>query len=271
MTVHTKRYRIGPEEKVRLDKWDPNDTSGYDGKKEDGLDELEQLSGRLEPLQEVLYAEHTHKVLILLQAMDTAGKDATIRRVFEGVNPQGVRVEHFGPPTPEELDHDFLWREHKLVPGRGEVVIFNRSYYEGVLVERVHALVPKEVWQLRFHQINEFERLLSETGTTVLKFYLHIDKDEQKKRLEDRLKDPSKQWKFSTNDLPERKFWSEYMKAYEEALERTSTDWAPWYVIPSNHGWFRDLLVSDILVNTLEGLKMQYPSLKKSSRPVDIK
>jgi len=271
MKAHTKRYRIDPGRKVRLADWNPSDTSGYDGKKEDGLDELNQLRIRLEPLQEVLYAEHKHKVLIVLQAMDTAGKDATIRKVFEGVNPQGVRVEHFGPPTPEELDRDFLWREHKIVPGRGEIVIFNRSHYEGVLVERVHKLVPKEVWQLRFHQINEFERLLSETGTTILKFFLHIDKDEQKKRLEDRLKDPSKHWKFSINDLPERELWSEYMKAYEEALERTSSDWAPWYVIPSNHGWYRDLLVSEILVNTLEGLRMQYPSTKKNLRSVVIK
>ena len=241
--------------------WNPNDTSGFDGKKEDALKESEKLLRKLEQLQEKLYAEHKHKVLIVLQALDTGGKDGTIRRVFEGVNPQGVQVAHFGVPTPEELAHDFLWRAHKEAPATGEMMIFNRSYYEGVLVVRVHKLAPEEVWKARYQEINDFERSLCEEGTTIMKFYLHIGKDEQKKRLQDRLDDPTKRWKFSTHDLPEREFWSEYMKAYEDALEKTSTKWAPWYIVPANHNWFRDLLVSTIIVKTLEEMDMHYPRL----------
>ncbi|HYM40962.1 MAG TPA: polyphosphate kinase 2 family protein [Thermoplasmata archaeon] len=253
------RYRVREGQKVRLDSWDPGDTSAFQGKKKDGLDALADLREKLDPLQELLYAEHQHKVLVVLQGMDTSGKDGTIRRVFEGVNPQGVRVARFREPTPEESDHDFLWRAHKQVPAKGEIVIFNRSHYEGVLVERVHQIVPKEVWKRRYQEINDFERLLAEDGTAVLKFYLNIDADEQKRRLQARLDDPSKNWKFSSNDLPERRLWAEYMKAYEEALERTSTRWAPWFLVPSNHAWYRDLVVCRILVDTLQGLKMRYP------------
>jgi PPK2 family polyphosphate:nucleotide phosphotransferase len=254
-----KQYRIEPGRSVRLREWDPDDTSGFKGKKADGLAELSRLRDRLESLQETLYAERKHKVLVVLQGMDTAGKDGTIKRVFEGVNPQGVRVAHFGVPSQEERDHDFLWRVHKQVPGNGELVIFNRSHYEAVLVERVHKVVPKEVWQRRYELINEFERGLAEEGTSILKFYLHIDADEQKKRLLDRLRDPTKQWKFNPSDLPERKLWPEYMKAYEEALQRTSTEWAPWYLVPANHHWFRDLVVSTVLVGRLEDLHLRYP------------
>jgi len=254
-----------------LDDWNPGDTSGFDGKKEGALKESEKLIKKLEELQEILYAEHKHKVLIVLQAMDTGGKDGTIRRVFEGVNPQGVRVARFGIPTPEELDHDFLWRVHTQVPGKGEIVIFNRSHYEGVLVVRVHELVPDKVWKSRYQEINDFERSLSEEGTTILKFFLHIDKDEQKKRLQDRLDDPTKRWKFSIHDLPEREFWSEYMKAYEDALEKTSTKWAPWYVVPANHDWFRDVIISTVIVRTLEELNMRYPPEAKDLDSISIK
>ncbi len=254
------RYRISEGRKIHLARWDPADTSGFQGKKKDGLNELGKLRQKLDPLQELLYAEHRHAVLVVLQGMDTSGKDGTIRRVFEGVNPQGVRVARFRQPTPEELDHDFLWRAHKAVPAKGEIVIFNRSHYEGVLVERVHKLVPKEVWQERYGQINDFERLLAQAGTTVLKFYLHIDADEQKRRLQARLDDPSKHWKFSPLDVQERRLFPEYMKAYEAALERTSTSWAPWYVVPSNHPWFRDLVVCRVLVGALQGLHMRYPA-----------
>ncbi len=253
------RYRIKEGQGVRLKDWDPADTSTFKGKKRDGLGELAKLREKLDSLQEKLYAEHRHSVLVVLQGMDTSGKDGTIRRVFEGVNPQGVRVARFREPTPEELDHDFLWRAHREVPRMGEIVIFNRSHYEGVLVERVHKLVPKKVWQRRYQEINDFERLLSESGTTILKFYLNIDSDEQKKRLEARLDDPTKHWKFSPQDVKERAFWPDYMQAYEAALGQTSTTWAPWYVVPSNHAWFRDLVVCQILVATLEGLKMHYP------------
>lgn len=262
--LQSKRYLVEPGSRVRLSRLDPGDTSGFDGDKKDGEKAINALIGRLDPLQELLYAEHKHKLLIVLQGMDSSGKDGTIRRVFEGVNPEGVRVAHFDRPSPEELDHDYLWRVHKRVPGRGEMVIFNRSHYESVLVERVHGLVPKEVWSRRYHQIVEFERMLSEEGTILLKFFLHIDKKEQEKRFQDRLKDPTKHWKFSYLDYSERSYWKEYTTAYEEALEGTSTDASPWYIVPSNHPWFRDLVVSQAVVTALEGLDMKYPRLDTS-------
>jgi len=259
--LHVKRYMVKPGSKVRLEDVDPNDTSGFDGDKKDGEKAIDAILGKLDPLQELLYAEHKHKFLIVLQGMDTAGKDGTIRRVFEGVNPEGVRVAHFGVPSNEELDHDYLWRAHKQVPGKGEIVLFNRSHYESVLVERVHGLVPESVWGKRYQQLVDFERMLNEEGTTIVKFFLNIDKKEQAKRFQDRLKDPTKHWKFSYLDYNERSYWNDYMHAYEEALERTSTEFAPWYVVPSNHPWFRDLVVSEVVVDVLESLRMQYPKL----------
>jgi len=269
--AHVKRYRIRPGQKVRLNQWDASDTSGFEGNEKDALDESGRLTKRLEELQEMLFAEHKHKVLIVLQAMDTGGKDGTIKHVFEGVNPQGVRVACYGVPTPDELNHDFLWRYHNQTPVKGGITIFNRSHYESVLVERVHKLVPEEVWKGRYREINDFERSLCEEGTTIIKFYLHIDKDEQKKRMQDRLDDPTKRWKFGIHDLPERELWSEYMKAYEDALEKTSTDWAPWYLVPANNKWFRDVVVSTVIVRTLEKLDMHYPPLDKSIKSVVIK
>jgi len=259
-----KRYKVKPETEVKLSKWDANETGDFKGGKKEGLAELEKLNDKLEALQELLFAEHKHKVLIVLQAMDTGGKDGTIRRVFDGVNPAGVRVVSFKAPTSEELDHDFLWRVHKGVPSEGETVIFNRSHYEDVLVVRVHNLVPKKVWSKRFDQINEFERMLTENGTTILKFYLHIDLDEQKERLQARLDDPTKHWKFRLGDLKERKLWGKYMQAYEDVLSRTSTDHAPWYIIPANRKWYRDLVISSVLVDALEGLKMKYPESEEN-------
>ena len=259
-----KKFLIKPETKVKLSKWDPNDTGDFKGGKEEGLAKLEKLNGKLESLQELLFAEHKHKVLIVLQAMDTGGKDGAIRRVFDRVNPAGVRVASFKAPTAEELDHDFLWRVHKQVPGKGEMVIFNRSHYEDVLVVRVHNYVTPEVWGKRFEQINEFERTLAENGTTILKFYLHIDLDEQKARFQARLDDPTKRWKFRLGDLEERKFWPDYMKAFEDVLSKTSTEHAPWYIVPANRKWFRDLVISSVLVDTLEGLKMNYPESEEN-------
>jgi PPK2 family polyphosphate:nucleotide phosphotransferase len=259
-----KQFLVKPETKVNLSKWDSNDTGDFKGGKKEGLAQLEKLNGKLDALQELLYAEHKHKVLVVLQAMDTGGKDGTIRHVFEGVNPAGVRVASFKAPTPDELDHDYLWRIHNVVPAKGELVIFNRSHYEDVLVVRVHNIVPPEVWSKRFDQINEFERTLAENGTTILKFYLHIDLDEQKKRLQDRLDDPSKHWKFRLGDLAERKLWPDYMHAYEDVLSKTSTEYAPWYIVPANRKWFRDLLISSVLVDTLEGLKMKYPESEEN-------
>jgi PPK2 family polyphosphate:nucleotide phosphotransferase len=269
--LHVGRHRVEPGQEVHLDKVDPNDTSGFEGKSADEPGESKKLNEKLRQLQEMLYAEHKMKVLVILQAVDTGGKDGVIHRVFEGVNPQGVQVAHFGIPTPEEQDHDFLWRHHNRVPGKGELVIFNRSHYEGVLVERVHKLVREEVWKRRYREINDFERLLSEEDTVILKFYLHISKDEQKNRLQARLEDPTKEWKFSSNDLPERKHWGEYMMAYEDVLSKTSTDWAPWYLIPSNHKWYRDLVVSRIIVKAMEKMDLHYPKLSKDRTSIIIK
>jgi len=267
--VSTKLCIVRPGARVRLDQVDPADTSVFPGKKKNALMEVRDLAKTLDSLQELLYAEHRRQVLIVLQAMDTAGKDGTIRRVFEGVNPEGVKVAHFGVPTPDESDHDFLWRVHSQVPKKGEMVVFNRSHYEGVLAERVHKLVPGNVWKARYQEINEFERMLSQEGTTIVKFYLHIDRKEQMRRLKARLDDPTKEWKFNESDVHERRFWGEYMKAYQEMLERTSTRWAPWYIIPSNHPWFRDLLVSSVIVKKLHGLGMRYPKLDRSKLELD--
>ena len=257
-----KRYLVEPGSKIKLDKWDLEETEEFDGDKSDGRERLLELNNQLESLQELLYAENKHKLLVVLQAMDTGGKDGTIRRVFEGVNPLGVRVASFKVPTPEELSHDYLWRVHKQVPQKGEIVIFNRSHYEDVLVVRVHELVPESVWKKRFAQINDFERTLAEEGTTILKFFLHISLDEQNQRLQERLDDPNKQWKFNVGDLKERGLWSQYMQAYEDVLNKTSTDWAPWYIIPANRKWYRDLIVSNIIIETLKGLDMNYPAPK---------
>ncbi len=252
--------RVEPGSDVRLSDIDPRATPGFKGGKAKGEAELLKLRGRLAALQEVLYAEHEQKILIVLQGMDTSGKDGAIRHVFEGVNPQGVRTVSFKVPSAEELDHDFLWRVHAKVPGRGELVVFNRSHYEDVLVVRVHGLVPEETWKKRYDQINEFETILTDTGTTVLKFFLHIDKEEQKERLQARLDEPDKRWKFNVDDLEERKLWDEYQRAYEEVLSRTSTARAPWYVVPANRKWYRNLAVARTIVATLEELKMTFPA-----------
>jgi PPK2 family polyphosphate:nucleotide phosphotransferase len=253
------RYRVKPGSRVDLSEWDPNDKSAFPGDKEEGRKWLLELNRRLEERQELLYAEHKHKVLIVLQAMDTGGKDGTIRHVFEGVNPQGVRVAGFKVPTPEELAHDYLWRVHKQAPGKGEIVIFNRSHYEDVLVVRVHSLVGQEVWSKRYDHINDFERMLADEGTTILKFFLHIDLDEQRERFQARLDEPHKRWKFNPGDLEERKLWPQYMSAYEDAIAKTSTDWAPWYIVPANRKWYRNLVVGTVITETLDGLDMRYP------------
>lgn len=254
-----ERYRVKPGSHINLEEWDASDTSGFDGGKGSAKDRLEELNEELEELQELLYAEHKRKVLMVLQGMDTSGKDGTIRHVFEGVNPQGVRVASFKVPTRIELDHDYLWRVHQQMPGRGEIVIFNRSHYEDLLVVRVRNLVPPEVWSRRYAHINDFERLLAEEGTTILKFYLHIDLDEQRERFLARLNEPHKRWKFNLGDLKERKLWPQYMQAFEDVLNKTSTKWAPWYIVPANHKWYRNLMIATILVDTLKGLDMKYP------------
>ncbi len=249
---------VPPAKKVRLDRHDPDATFGW--KKSDRtMAELGKVLKRLDDIQYLLYAEEKHALLVVLQSVDAGGKDGTIRHVMSGLNPQGCRVTSFKVPTAEEASHDFLWRVHKAVPGKGEIGIFNRSHYEDVLVVRVHRLVPEAVWSKRYHQINEFERTLAESSVTILKFFLHISRDEQRERLRERLEDPTKRWKISPADFEERKLWDEYQKAYEDALSHCSTPWAPWYIIPANKKWFRNLAVSHITLKALEGMKMKYP------------
>jgi PPK2 family polyphosphate:nucleotide phosphotransferase len=253
-----KQYRIRPGQKVSLRDYDPDDIGRFDDK-HDVKKKAEKIEERLTALQELLYAEHEKKVLIVLQGMDTSGKDGTVRHVMDGFNPQGVRVASFKSPTETELAHDFLWRIHPQVPASGEIVVFNRSHYEDVLVVRVHGLVPEPVWRARYAQINDFERMLHESGTLLLKFFLHISPDEQKKRLQERIDDPTKRWKFEHGDLAERKLWNEYEAAYEEALAATSTKHAPWYVVPANTKWYRNYVVASVVAEAMGKLDMQYP------------
>ena len=250
--------RVKPGSKVNLAKID----AGYHGDYEDegtSQAELDKYCRRLSELQAVMYAENKHSLLVVLQAMDAGGKDGTIKHVMEAWNPQGCSVVGFKVPTPEELAHDYLWRIHKMTPGKGHITVFNRSHYEDVLVVRVHNLVPKEVWSKRYNEINAFERQLTNSGTTLVKFFLHIDKEEQLQRFRDRFEESDKQWKISESDYKEREYWDEYQQAYMDALSRCSFNYAPWYIIPANHKWFRNLAVSQILVDTMEGLKMKYP------------
>jgi PPK2 family polyphosphate:nucleotide phosphotransferase len=250
--------RVKPGSRIRLEKLDAGATFGHD-KASSVVATAAQMT-RLRELQDRMWAEGKNSVLVVLQGIDAAGKDGTIAKVMEAFNPQGCPVSSFKVPSSEELAHDFLWRIHKRTPGKGEVGIFNRSHYEDVLVVRVHGLVPKRVWSKRYEQINDFEHNLSMSGTTIVKFFLTIDRDEQRQRLQDRLDNPKKRWKFSMADLAERKLWDDYQAAFDEALSKTSTPWAPWYVIPANRNWFRNLAVSTILADTMAGLKPAYPA-----------
>ena len=263
-------YRIPPDTRVDLSDWDPRDRSRFDGGKKASKAVLEMLNGRLRNLQELLYAEGKHKLLIVLQATDTGGKDGVIRHVFRGVNPQGVKVANFKVPTPKELAHDYLWRIHQHTPGSGEIAIFNRSHYEDVLVVRVHELVPQEVWERRYDHINAFERMLADEGTTILKFFLHISKEEQRARLQSRLETPEKQWKFNVGDLKDRALWDDFAAAYEDMLSKTSTPWAPWYVVPADRKWYRNLVIGTTLVETLTNLDMAYPDPEDNLDEIEI-
>ncbi len=249
---------VKPGQKIKLKDIDPDDTGQFKLKKETE-ELLAQNIERMAELQNILYAENKHALLIILQAMDAGGKDGTIRSIMSGVNPQGVQVTSFKKPTEEELAHDFLWRIHRATPARGMIGIFNRSHYEDVLVVRVHNLVPKSVWERRYDQINDFERLLTDTGVTILKFYLHISKEEQKERLEARLEQPHKRWKFNPADLAERARWDDYMQAFETAFNQCSPAYAPWYIVPANKKWYRNLVISQKIVQTLAGLNLKYP------------
>jgi PPK2 family polyphosphate:nucleotide phosphotransferase len=250
--------RVKPGSKVSLKDHDPRDTGGY-ASAEEAEETLQKHLDDLLRLQNLLYAESKYALLVILQGMDTSGKDGTIRHVLSGLSPLGVQVSAFKAPTHEELAHDFLWRVHKVVPPRGAIGIFNRSHYEDVLVVRVHELVKPKIWKARFKQINQFEKILSRNNTILLKFFLHISKDEQKTRLEQRLADPSRYWKFSKNDIKEREYWDAYQQAYEDVLNQCSTDEAPWFIVPADHKWYRNLVVAETMVKTLRKLKMEYP------------
>ena len=255
---YSQSFRIGKGEKVDLNHFDPDASDGHHDKQSASA-EMAELLPRLQQLQALLYAENRRSLLICLQAMDAGGKDGTIRHVIGPLNPQGTRVHSFKVPTPEEAAHDFLWRIHRQVPARGEIAIFNRSHYEDVLVTRVHRLVPKKVWSQRYRQIVDFEANLTAAGTRILKFFLHISPEEQLRRFKQRLDDPGRHWKISDADYSERELWPDYQQAYAEALAKTSTAAAPWFVIPANHKWFRNLAVTRILIETFESMQMAYP------------
>jgi len=252
------RFVVEPGKKVRLNKIGPS----YHGTHEShdtAIPEIEEHVARMDKLQYLLYADGSQSLLVVLQALDAGGKDGVIRRLFAGMNPQGTSVSCFKEPSKYEAAHDFLWRAHLHAPGRGEVVIFNRSHYEDVLVVRVHKLVPRSVWSKRYDLINDFEKMLDRNGTRILKFYLHISPAEQLARFEQRLTDPSRHWKISVNDYTERELWPKYIEAYEDALAATGTQHAPWYVIPANHKWFRDLAISQIVVKTMDEMGLSLP------------
>jgi PPK2 family polyphosphate:nucleotide phosphotransferase len=253
-------YLIGPREKVRLSRISASATGSYATKAEAASD-LERHRRKLCELQELLTAEAKHAVLVVLQGMDTSGKDGTIQHIFSGINPQACNVSPFKVPTPEERKHDFLWRVHREVPAKGTIGIFNRSHYEDVLVTRVHKVISDKVARQRCKQIVAFEEGLAENNVTILKFFLHITRDEQTQRLEARMADPAKLWKLSEADFAERALWSEYQKAYQDAISHTSRPHAPWFVIPSNHKWYRNVAISKIMVDAMKGLKMEYPKV----------
>lgn len=263
------RYRVDPKN-FKLKDFDPNDRSERSGDKEEDTLQIKALSAEINHLQDILHAENNRKLLIVLQGMDASGKDGTVRHVFSECDPLGIRVASFKKPSAEDLAHDYLWRVHRKVPKAGELVIFNRSHYEDVLIVRVHDWINKKECEQRYQHINDFERLLTETGTTIIKCFLLTSKDEQKERFQDRLNEPDKSWKFNPADLDERAHWDEYMKAYEDAMKATSTDYAPWYVVPANSKTNRNLLISRLLLDTLKNMKLKYPDTPASYQDIVI-
>ncbi len=255
---YRRKFVIEPGQKVRLRRIDPAYTGKHESR-EAALPRIQEHLARLTALQYLLYADGNQSLLVVLQALDAGGKDGVVRHVFNAMNPQGTSVFGFKQPSKVEAAHDFLWRAHQRTPGRGEVVIFNRSHYEDVLVVRVHKLLPKSVWSKRYELINDFEKMLHENGTRIVKLYLHISPEEQLARFHERLEDPARQWKISESDYSERELWPAYVEAFEEAMERTSTRHAPWYVIPANHKWFRDLAISAIIADTMDEMGLRLP------------
>ncbi|MDT3738734.1 MAG: polyphosphate kinase 2 family protein [Candidatus Kapabacteria bacterium] len=269
--IQLEKYLIKPGNKVNLNKTDANEFKTYSGTKETAIEEVRLLNQQLDELQKTQHGEKKHKILIVFQGMDASGKDGAIRNVFHSVNPSGVYVAHFGAPSRMELSHDFLWRIHKKVPANGEMVIFNRSHYEDVLIVRVQNLKNSKVWQNRFDHIVNFEKMLYDEGTSIFKFYLHISNDEQKRRLQERVDNPDKHWKIDPNDFKDRQLWNEYIEAYNDVLNLTHRKWAPWYIIPSNKKWYRDLIISNILVRELSKMKMKYPKPKQDYSGIIVK
>ncbi len=255
---YSKKFRVKPGEKVNLKKVDPGETPGFNNK-EEAVEMTARNVAKMAELQHLFYADNHFSLLIVLQAMDGGGKDGTIRHVMSGLNPQGVEVSSFKVPSAEEMDHDFLWRIHKSVPARGDIGIFNRSHYEDVLIVRVHKLVAKDVWQARYAQINSFEQYLADNNIITLKFFLHISNEEQKRRFQQRIDDPQRNWKISSADFSERKLWDDYQDAYADALMKCSTTTAPWHIIPANNKWFRNVVISQIILDKLESLDLHYP------------
>jgi PPK2 family polyphosphate:nucleotide phosphotransferase len=262
--------RVRPGRPIHLGDVDPDDNGGFADKKAARVS-LERDLERLRERQRLLYADGRYALLVVLQAMDTGGKDGAVRHVMSGLNPSGCTVTSFKAPCPHDLAHDFLWRIHRETPARGVIGVFNRSHYEDVLVVRVRELVPSAVWKERYQQINEFERMLTENGTRIVKFYLHISKGEQKRRLRERLSDPQKNWKFSEGDLAERKLWPRYAEAYEDAINRCSTEWAPWYVVPANVKWARDAMIARVLLETMDSMRLRWPKITGSARKTKIR
>lgn len=264
-------YRVKPGAKVDLEEINPRDKKLYDGGDKQEYDEQFQiLQTELQHQQKLLFAQNRHKILIVMQAMDTGGKDGCIKHVFSHIDPQGIHVRSFKKPTEEELAHDFLWRVHSKVPSTGQLVIFNRSHYEDIIAVRVKKLFPEEVWKRRQKHVIDFERMLAEEGTTIVKIFLHISREEQKERLQVRLDDPMKHWKFNPDDLADRKLWPDFMHAYEEIISKTSTDYAPWYVVPADRKWYRNLCVARIVLDTMKSLRMELPKVDWNPRGIVI-
>jgi PPK2 family polyphosphate:nucleotide phosphotransferase len=257
-----ERYWVKPGSTVDLGDIHPGEKALFDGvDKSEFEPQFRQLQNQLRDMQQMLYAQNRHRVLVVMQAMDTGGKDGCIKHVFSHIDPQGIHVRSFKKPTEEELAHDFLWRVHSKVPATGQMVIFNRSHYEDVIAVRVKKIFAEQVWKRRYRHILEFERMLAEEGTTIVKIFLHISREEQKRRLESRLRNPHKHWKFNPDDLSDRKLWNDFMKSYEDVMAKTSTEWAPWYVVPADRKWYRNLCVARIMVDTLAKLDMKLPKV----------
>ena len=257
----SETYVVKPGSKVKLDKIETDDKSLFDAGKEHHYDKLSELNEELKEMQNLLYGEGKKKLLVIIQAMDTGGKDGCVKSVFSRVDPQGINVTSFKRPSAEELSHDYLWRVHQHAPASGMISVFNRSQYEDIIAVKVKKIFPESVWSKRYRHIVEFERMLAEEGTKIVKIFLHISKDEQKERLQARLDEPSKNWKFNPGDLDDRARWDEFMAEYENILEKTSTDHAPWYIIPADRKWYRNLIVSQIIIDALKSLDMKYPEI----------